>query len=211
MIMKTFCAAAGTVLFACSLTSFAQTSVVCGQTLDTPLHSRAALIIDSRPAGLEIVGTDQEKIHLTCTADDADVKQQIHIQFTGDPHAGKLAVTGGSTKHGNVQVRIEVPRKTNLKVQMSAGQVKVEEVVGDKDIGLHAGQITIDSTQNWNYRVIDTFVDIGQVNAPAYGVSKGGFFRGFTKKVKDGEYRLRARVMTGQIELLRSNTRADAK
>jgi hypothetical protein len=95
-----------------------------------------------------------------------------------------------------------VPRKTNLRVQMSAGQVKVDEVVGDKDIYLRAGQISISSSHSWNYQAVDASVEIGEVNAQAYGVTKGGFFRSFTKKTVGGEYRLRAHVLTGQIELL---------
>jgi hypothetical protein len=209
--MKTLCAVAGTALVTCNLVCFGQTYAVCRQTLDAPLQSRTALTIDSRPAGLEIVGTDQKTIHVTCTADDVDAAQQIHLQFSGLADAGKLAIIGGSARHGNVQVRIEVPRKTSLRVHMPAGQVKVEEIVGNKDIDLYAGQIKIFSTRDWNYRNVDASVDIGEVNARVYGVNKGGFFRSFTEKAMDGEYRLRAHVMTGQIELLGTNTHARAR
>jgi hypothetical protein len=206
--MNILCATVGTVLLVYNLASFAQTSVICGQTLDAPLHPRAALTIDSRPAGLEIVGTDQKTIHVACTTDDLDAAQRIHLRFSGLTDAGKLAITGDFTKHGKIQVRIEVPRKTNLKVQMPAGQVKVEEIVGDKEIDLYAGQITIFSAHDWNYRNVDASVDIGQVNAPVYGESKGGFFRSVTESAEDGDYRLRAHVITGQIELLSANLNA---
>jgi hypothetical protein len=44
-------------------------------------------------------------------------------------------------------------------------------------------------------------VDIGDVKATAFGVDRGGFFRSFTRKLQTGEYRLRAHVMTGEIDL----------
>ena len=85
---------------------------------------------------------------------------------------------------------------------MPAGQVKVEELVGDKDIDLYAGQVSISSSRLWDYRSVHASVDIGDVNAQVYGAEKGGFFRTFSKQSATGEYSLHAHVMTGQIELL---------
>jgi hypothetical protein len=209
--MKTLCAAAGAALLACNLAGFAQTEVACNQTLEAPLRSRAMLTIDSRPAGLKIVGTDQDAIHLSCTADGVEDAEQIRIRWTGNQDDGKLTITGGSLKNGSLQVRIEVPRKTSLRVDMPAGEVKVEEIVGDKDIDLYAGQITISSARPWDYRIVNLSVDIGEVKAPVYGADKGGFFRTFRKQTAVGEYGLHAHVITGEIDLLGTNARATAE
>lgn len=199
--MKTLCVAAGATLLACNLVGFAQPTVECGQALDVPLRSKTVLIVDSRPAGLEIIGTDQETLHVSCTADDAEAARHIQLQFSGSPTQGKLRIAGSAGRHGNLQVRIEVPRKTSLGVRMGAGEVKVEELTGDKDINLYAGQISISSNRVWNYRTVDASVLIGSVNAPVYGANKGGFFRSVKRESQDGEYRLRAHVTTGEIDL----------
>jgi hypothetical protein len=209
--MKILGIAAGAALFACNLVAFSQSDVPCGQMLDAPLRSSALLTIDSRPAGIEIVGTDQEAIHISCTADDTDSARNIRLRFSGTPNRAKLTITGTYLKHGNLKIRVEVPRKTNLGIQMPAGEVKVDEVVGDKDIELHAGQITISSAHKWDYRNVNASVDIGQVNARVYDEDKGGFFRVFHKENADGEYRLHAHVTTGQIDLLGKNARAAAE
>jgi hypothetical protein len=198
--MKILCAAAGLALLACNPAGFAE-ETPCGQTVEAPLRSRAYLTIDSRPAGLEIVGTDQATIHVSCTAKDSEEAGQISLRFSGNQDHGKLTIAGGSHE-GSVQVRIEVPRKTSLRINMPAGQVKVEEIVGDKDIDLYAGQISISSDRLWDYRNVHVSVAIGDVNAQVYGSEKGGFFRTFSKHSANGEYSLRAHVMTGQIELL---------
>jgi hypothetical protein len=199
--MKMLCATAGAVLLTCNLANLAEAETACGQTLEAPLRSRAALTVDSRPAGLEIVGTDRAVIHVSCTTRDSEEAEQIHLRFSGNQDDGTLTITG-SSHNGNLQVRIEVPRKTSLRVRMPAGQVKVEELVGDKDIDLYAGQISISSTRLWDYRNVHASVDIGDVNAQVYGAEKGGFFRTFSKQSATGEYSLYAHVMTGQIELL---------
>lgn len=179
------------------------TSVTCDQTLTAPFHARSLLEIASRPAGLEIVGTDQETIHVTCDSrnnDDGNASR-IRLRFSPNATGGKLKIEGEHLGHNNgAQIRIEVPKRTALMVRMFAGEVKVQQVAGDKDVAIGAGQITIDN-HNWNYRSVDASVSIGQVNAPMYNANKGGFFRGVSESTKDGEFRLHAHVTTGQIDL----------
>jgi len=209
--MKILGIGAGATLFAITLVGFSQSDVPCGQTLDAPLRSSAMLTIDSRPAGIEIVGTDQETIHISCTADDMDSARNIRLRFSETSNHAKLTITGAYLKHGNLKIRVEVPRKTNLGVEMPAGEVKVDEVVGDKDIELHAGHISISSDREWDYRNVNASVDVGAVNAPVYGTDKGGFFRVIRKENADGEYRLHAHVTTGQIDLLGRNAAAESQ
>jgi hypothetical protein len=209
--MRLVCAVAGAALFACNLAGLAETKVPCEQTLTAPLRSSAFLVIDSRPAGLEIVGTDQEAIHVTCHSNDnEDAPRHILLQFSPSSDGGRLTIEGRHMRHGDgIQIRIEVPWKTNLRVHLPAGEVKVEEIKGDKDIDLYAGQITITSFHEWNYRSVDASVTIGEVRAPMYDADKGGFFRSINKKSPDGQYRLRAHVMTGEIDLNGKKIRPD--
>jgi hypothetical protein len=200
--MRILSAVASAAVLAWSLVGLARAETPCGQTLDAPLRPRTVLKVRSRPAGLEIVGTDQATIHVSCTSGDAGGDQRIRFQFQGNPKDATLTITGDLHKGNDVRIRIEVPRKTSLRVEMSAGQVKVEEIEGDKDIDLHAGQISVSSTRPWDYRSVDVSVSIGAVNAPVYGDQKGGFFRSIRKETAGGEYSLHAHVITGEIDLL---------
>ena len=87
---------------------------------------------------------------------------------------------------------------------MFAGEVRVEEIKGDKDIDLGAGQITISAIHPLDYRSVEASVSIGEVQARAFGADKGGFFRSFTRKNAKGDYRLYAHVTTGEVDLLGS-------
>jgi hypothetical protein len=209
--MKALRIAAGIALFACNWACVAQTSSHCGRALDASLRSGAVLLVDSLSAGIEVVATDQETIHATCKTEDAGNNADIYLQLAGTPTHSKLTITGTRPRHDHLQIRIEVPRKVNLDIQMPAGQVTVNEVVGDKKINLHAGQITISSPHTSDYKKIDVSVGVGQVSAPAYGEDKGGFFRSFQKENPEGEYLLQAHVAAGQIELLsKSRTGAES-
>lgn len=199
--MKWLCAGVALALAACSTAGFADDWGNCGHPLQAPLSSHARLSIEARPAGIEIVGSDAEILRVSCSSSDSQRAQNVELRFSGGEEYGKLTVTGAPFAHGNLQVRVEVPRKTNLRIHTPAGQVTVEHVVGDKEIDLYAGQITISPAEDWNYRSIDASVIIGEVRASEYGVDKGGFFRGFSRETPDGDYRVRAHVITGQIDL----------
>jgi hypothetical protein len=206
--MRTLSAVALASVLAWNLAGLARAEATCGQTLDAPLRPRTVLSIHSRPAGLEIVGTDQAAIHVSCTSGDQGDAQRIRIQFHGNQDDETLTITGDLRKGNNVRVRIEVPRKTSLRVDMSAGEVKVEEIAGDMDIDLYAGRIAISSTRAWDYRSVDVSVSVGAVKAPVYGAEKGGFFRSITKETAGGEYSLHAHVIAGEIDLQGRSPRA---
>jgi hypothetical protein len=184
------------------MAGFADTYGNCDKPVEATLRSRGALVIESKPAGIEIVGTEEDVVRVTCTVDHGADPHDFELRLSGTAGFERLTVSGGGAIHNeNLEIRIEVPRKTNLKVHMDAGQVKIEAIAGDKDVDLYAGQIVIASPDVSNYRSVDASVTIGEVKASAWGVEKGGFFRSFTRTTGDGEYRLRAHVLTGQIDL----------
>lgn len=211
--MKSVCAVAGTALIACNIAGVAQTKIPCSESVNHALQSRAVLIIDSRPAGLHIVGTDQEAMHVSCTAGSEETARDIALHFSPTPNGGRLSIKGAHLNHGNnnLDITIEVPRRTNLSVRMFAGEVRVEEVKGDKDIDLGAGQITISNIHDEDYRSVRASVSIGEVQARAFGADKGGFFRSFTRKNLKGDYRLHAHVTTGEIDLIGNRPHNAAK
>ena len=202
--MRSVYCAAGAAILVYSIAGFAQTKTPCSQTVSYPLQSRATLMIDSKPAGLHIVGTDQAAIHVSCSASSDETATNVAFHFSPTANGDKLSIEGPHLQHGNngLEVKIEVPRRTNLRIRMFAGQVTVEEVKGDKDIEVGAGQITISSIGDGDYRNVNASVSVGEVQARAFGIEKGGFFRNFSRKNSNGSYRLQAHVTTGQIELL---------
>jgi hypothetical protein len=100
-----------------------------------------------------------------------------------------------------VHITIEIPHQTHLSVRMAAGAIHVNDVSGDKDIDVHAGELTISGVSPEQYRSVDASVDIGEVRASEFDVEKGGFFRSFKKFSAEGLYRLDAHIITGSIKL----------
>jgi len=198
--MKYVCVGAMAALVMASAAGWAETVGDCNHPIEAPLRPRAALVIEASPSEVDIVGVDGETVRVSCTVNDSGYAQDVELRFSGSEGYGRLNVTS-PMRNKNLRVRVEVPRKTNLRFHMGAGELRVDGVTGDKDVDLYAGQITITSPSDGAYRRVDASVVIGEVNAMAFGVDKGGFFRSFTRTANDGEYQLRAHVMTGEIDL----------
>jgi hypothetical protein len=82
-----------------------------------------------------------------------------------------------------------------------AGKVDIDNVTGDKNIELSAGDLTVQVGDAGDYSEVEASVYTGDLNASPFGVSKGGLFRSFHKK-GTGEYRLYAHVGAGKISLV---------
>lgn len=199
--MKSLCAVAAFALF--PLAGAAQTMGNCNQPIDAPLHMRADLTIETEPAELDVTGADREGIRISCTVSkhQRDHAQEYELRYSGFPDEGKLIVAHGPENDSGLTIRVEVPKRTNLRIHMPAGAINVRQVEGDKDIRVYAGQITITAENPPAYRSVDASVAVGEVDASAWGVDKGGFFRRFYRETPGGEFRLHAHVTTGEIDL----------
>ena len=187
------------ILAAGAIAAAAQTSGTCAAPLAFPAKPGNSIAIESRSGEVDIVGKDQEGVRVTCTLDDLDRAKDVHIEFEQTGDFGKLLVRGGWVH--NLKVRIELPRRVDLKLRVPAGEVRVEEINGDKDIALGAGEINVSNVTGKEYRSVKATVDVGAVNAQAFGVGKGGFFRSFERDTPGGLYKLRAHLTSGNIQL----------
>ncbi len=148
--------------------------------------------------GYTITPDDSENIVVTCRANSDEQLKRVKVAIE---RAGSSAdVDISETPHNNFQATIEVPRSSNLWVRLSAGEVVVEDVEGDKDVRVVAGRIQIDVPHPELYGHRDASVMTGSIDGSAFDVSRDGLFRSFEQH-GPGKYRLHAHLITGEIEL----------
>jgi hypothetical protein len=102
-----------------------------------------------------------------------------------------------NTPH-NFRATIEIPRRSNLWARMTAGELDIGNVEGDKNIEMWAGELEIAIPHPEDYGHRDASVLAGSLEASAFNISKGGLFRSFHEQ-GPGKYRLHAHVTTGEI------------
>ena len=84
---------------------------------------------------------------------------------------------------------------------LTAGDLTVDGIEGNKDIESHAGDLTIDVGRAEDYSHVDAALWAGDLEAPPFNVSKGGLFRSFDWK-GGGAYTLHAHLKAGDLRLV---------
>ena len=148
--------------------------------------------------GYTITPTDSENIVVTCGAHTEEQLKRVKVEIKATAASADVYVSG--TPHNNFKATIEVPRHSNLWARLSAGELDVEDLEGDKNLEVLAGRIQIDIPHSELYGHRDASVTTGSIESSAFDVSKGGLFRSFEQQ-GPGKYRLHAHVMTGEIDL----------
>jgi len=161
-----------------------------------PAH--VPLRLHVRSGEILIVGTDDNKITVDFAGKNVDKIQDVKGRLSVANHVAELHLTGGPKNE--LQIIIHVPKNSDLSARIFAGEVSVQDVIGNKDFELHAGQLTIAVDKPEAYGHVDMSVNAGEVDAEIFGDSKGGLFRTISREAS-GQYRLHAHVGTGQLSV----------
>jgi hypothetical protein len=147
--------------------------------------------------GYTISPTDSNDIVVTYRTHSEASLQQVKV--TIKPSGANADIIVSDTPNNNFTAIIEVPRLSNLWARLSAGELVVESVEGDKDLEVRAGRMQVDIPHAEQYGRCEASVIAGSLEASAFDVSKGGLFRSFERQ-GPGKYTLHAHVMTGEID-----------
>lgn len=143
--------------------------------------------------------------HIRASSDD-----RIHVRWNEASAKGvrvKLTANGKSaelhvenTPHNNFHATIEVPAVTDVRVRLTAGNLEMAPIKGDKDIEANAGDLNISVGSSNDWDEVDASVTAGDLHAPAFHAAKGGLFRSLKWK-GPGKYRLHVHLTAGDIRL----------
>ena len=190
-------------LLLCALLSFCAGSLLAQdvrieKTRTSPVETKfgpnGRIRMDLCSAGIDVVGREDGMLRVD--ADPTRGNTKVSIRIFGD--RADIRVT--NCPNNNYRVTIEVPKTSALYIRMMAGELNVRDVVGDKDVVLHFGELNIDMGKAEDYRHVEASVNSGDLEAALFNVSKGGLFRSFDHN-GPGKYRVHAHVGAGQLDL----------
>ncbi|PYT25256.1 MAG: hypothetical protein DMG57_25850 [Acidobacteria bacterium] len=176
-----------------------QVKGTCERPFEANFQSGGKLRLELRSGDIDVTGTDAQVVRVTCELKRPEREKDITIRFDSAAGFGDLRISGGP--NSDVKFRIEVPKNSNLVVRSPAGDLSLSGVVGDKDVEIHAGDLTISVGDPASYKHADASVYAGDLNAGAFGIVKDGLFRSFNKDNSAGKYRLHAHVAAGDLIL----------
>lgn len=104
------------------------------------------------------------------------------------------------TPRNNFEATIDVPKSADIVIRLSAGNLNLAPITGNKDVQSTAGNIEIAVGDPNDYASVDASVKAGDIDAAAFGESKSGLFQHFTWSGR-GKYTLRASLGAGNLVL----------
>lgn len=170
------------------------------RTSERSFRSGGTVYLDLSAGEYTISASPDDKIRVTAhptskhSADEASIK--IDVNAKGD--RAEIFVDG--PLNDGVKVDIELPRRTHLVTELSAGELRLKGIEGSKDISARAGELNIEVGERDRYRHVDASVRIGELQASKFGVQKEGFFRSFEWNGR-GSYDLRVKLWVGELTL----------
>ncbi len=188
-----------------------------------PFVVAALLFVPGSPADAQAVKGSTEKafvqggrIKLNLSAGDYTIRvgkdDRIVVSWdTGDPdEQGRASITADAKNktatvvtngpRGTFHVAIELPSRADLDLDVSAGNLRIEGITGNKKVGSWAGNVDIDVGRPEDYRRVDAAVKAGDLTASAFNVVKSGLFRSFSWQ-GPGHYTLDVRLTAGNLRL----------
>jgi len=144
-----------------------------------------------------IRGGDEPRIRLHWQADSAADLERVKVNIGVSGKTARVDTDGPSN---NFRVEVDVPKRADLTVRLSAGDLTIAGVEGSKDVSAWAGDLKIDVGRAADYRKVAASVTAGDLRAEAFEVMKEGLFRSFSQQGK-GKYDLDVRLTAGKIEL----------
>jgi hypothetical protein len=145
-----------------------------------------------------ISGTGNQRIRLDWSVRDREKLAQVRAR--ADVRGRDATITTDTPDNNNVKVAIQVPARADLYIRLTAGELTIEDIEGNKDVALHAGELNIDIGRAEDYHRVEASVWAGEVKAEPYQANKGGLFRSFDWR-GSGPYRLAAHLKAGELHL----------
>ncbi len=143
----------------------------------------------------DLVPGTGNRVLVTWTGD-----EQGHAKawIEGTATRARLVVEG--TPHQNFHARVEVPPRCDLRVRLTAGDLRIGPVEGSKDISLRAGDLRMEIPKPESYGRVHASVWAGDIHADAFGGERSGLFRAFDWQ-GTGAYTLHVATWAGDITL----------
>lgn len=162
-----------------------------------PFVPNGTIVMDLSAGDYVIGPSEDDSIRLTWTTRDPDDAKRVEAKAEVSGSTATIVTDG---PHDGFRVEIQVPPKSNVKVSLSAGEIEMRGIEGNKDVSAWAGEVRIGVGRAADYRRVYTSVTAGEIRARPFDVSKEGLFRSFNWE-GNGRYDLRVRLTAGEVTL----------
>jgi hypothetical protein len=175
-----------------------QTSTPPGK-VERTFKPGGSVSMDLSAGGYVVRGTSDEVIRIRWRTDNPADASRVEATIAS---AGSNATIRTRGPKKNFRVEIDLPQRADLNVSLSAGDLDVVGIEGNKSLSMWAGDVTIEVGEAERYRKVDASVRFGELTLLPFGANKGGILRSFHWK-GNGPYTISAKLFAGDLKFVR--------
>jgi hypothetical protein len=190
-------AALAVTLLASSMTATPAFQATSGQPVDKAFAKGGAIRMNLTAGDYRISGRSEDKIRISWRADKAGYADNLKADV--EVHGTRAVIATSGANHG-VHFTIDVPSRSDIDVDLTAGDLQIRSIEGNKKVESWAGDLLIEVGQPEQYRDVEASVRAGDLSALPFNVSKGGLLRSF-KWTGKGPYSLQVKLFAGDLTL----------
>lgn len=158
-----------------------------------------SIVLDLSAGDYRIRGTSDETIKIRWRTDDpADADR---VKATIDVAGTNATIRTAGPKH-NFRVEIDLPQRSDLDMNLSAGDLDVQGIEGSKRLSMWAGDVTLEVGAAELYKTVDASVRFGELSLRPFNTKKGGILRSFHWS-GNGKYTISASLFAGDLKFVR--------
>ena len=154
--------------------------------------------LDLSAGQYEIVGTPDRRLRIEWSVRRQYQLRSVRTRANISGSDAWVMVRGPDNSGFRVVVR--VPSRSDLTVDLSAGEIHVAGIEGNKNIESYAGEVHINVGRAQDYGRVHASVWAGEIKAIAFNTSKDGLFRSFDWSGR-GPYVLSVSLWAGELWL----------
>jgi len=172
--------------------------------LERPFAANGSVKMDLVAGDYRITGSAQDRVRVDWSVRDAEALAKVKAR--AEVRGRELSIATDGPSNRGLKFVIELPKQSDLYVRLTAGDLTIEAIRGNKDVELRAGDLRIDVGRAEDYNKVDASLWAGDLKASAFQIYKEGLFRSFDWTGK-GPYRLHAHLMAGDLYLYSKSDR----
>jgi len=172
--------------------------------LERAFPARGRVTMDLVAGDYHVTGSAENRVRLDWSVRDAD--NLAKVEARAEVRDRDLRITTNGPSNNNLKFTIQVPNQSDLYVRLTAGDLTIEGIRGNKDVELRAGDLRIDVGRAEDYNKVDAGLWAGDLKASAFQIYKEGLFRSFDL-TGNGPYRLHAHLLAGDLYLYSKSER----
>ena len=154
--------------------------------------------LDLTSGAYHVVGRPGDAIRMSWHTQKPEMLDRIHADVK--IRAGRAVVSTSAPHNSSATFEIEVPERSNLEVDLPAGDLSVRGVEGDKNLSMWAGDVTIEVGKTELYRRVYASVRFGDI-WPRRSTARRAESSGRSRGAAPGSDTMRAKLFAGDLKL----------